>query len=54
VAELKKEDLLYILEIILLNYEGRPLVDMISQVNPKQILLGKKVLEFIRTEWQKQ
>lgn len=49
--ELTTEDLGYIFEVCILNNEGKPLTELISCIKSKHILLGKEVLEFIKTKW---
>lgn len=45
-----KENLGEIFEVALLNLEGEPLTKLIGKVKSENIVLGKKVLEFIENE----
>lgn len=50
-AELTKEDIAWLYEVSLLNFEGKPLTEMMSMVKPKHILIGKELLEEIKKRW---
>lgn len=51
-TELTKEDISWIFQVIILNLEGKSLIELISIINPKYILLGKKTLDFIKENWK--
>ena len=53
-AELTKQDIGWLFEATLLNFEGASLTSLMSEIKPKHILLGKKVLDLIKEEWEKQ
>jgi len=51
-AELTKEDLCSILEVALLNFENVELYKCLNyKLSPKQVIMGRKVLEFVKGEW---
>jgi len=51
-AELTKEDLGWIFEVCVLNFEGKSLTEIMCMIQTRHILIGKEVLELIKTKWQ--
>jgi hypothetical protein len=51
-TELTKEDIALLFEVVLLNYEKKPLYEMLNEnLTPKHIRIGRDILDLLNEKW---
>ena len=51
---LTTEDIAWIFQVAVLNNEGKPLTELMQFIKINHITIGRKVLDTIKKEWEKQ